>query len=266
MFKLYFIFLHLLAYNFSYSQNINGPRIAAIGNAAVAVNDIWSINSNSSGLSNINRPTLAIAYENKFNISELNSKSAVLALPFKSYVIGTSVQSYGNEYYNEIKGTVTLVKSFDKKLALAISLNMHQIGIEQYGNRTGFSVEAGFQYSILKNLLLAGVITNPNESKYNSVKDQAIPTKIAFGSRYLFSNKVFISSELEKILDSRMDFKSGIEYKMTDLLAFRTGMSVNPIKQYGGFGIHYQQLLFDFAVSSHPILGYSSQFGLAYEF
>jgi hypothetical protein len=78
MFKLYFIFLHLLAYNFSYSQNINGPRIAAIGNAAVAVNDIWSINSNSSGLSNINRPTLAIAYENKFNISELNSKSAGL--------------------------------------------------------------------------------------------------------------------------------------------------------------------------------------------
>lgn len=83
MFKFYFIFLHLLGFKLSYSQNINGPRIAALGNAAVAINDIWSVNNNPSGLSSINKPILAIAYENKFNISELNSKSAVLLFHLK---------------------------------------------------------------------------------------------------------------------------------------------------------------------------------------
>ncbi|MFC5284721.1 hypothetical protein [Pedobacter alpinus] len=264
--KLYiFIFFGLLNFGLKAQENY-GPKITALGNAGVAIQDVWSAKKNQAGLAGITKPTISAGYENRFGVKELSTQAAVFALPVKSYTIGAAFQSYGVDSYNEVKTGLSLAKSFGPDLLLAVGLNYHQINITNYGNANSFSVDIGVQYRVLPKLWLASHISNPNQSKYGDNTDQKIPAHIQFGGNYIFSDQLSITSEIEKVLGNDADFKTGVEYKVVKFVALRGGVSVNPFKQFVGFGVNYQKVVIDFAVASHPVLGYSPQISLGYEF
>lgn len=243
-----------------------GPRITALANAGVAMQDVWSAHSNQAGLAGLESTQISMAYENRFGVKDLSTKSAVFALPFKNYVVATSFTSYGVESYAETKTGLSLAKSFGNKLHLSINGNFHQIKITNYGNANSFSVEVGVQYKVMPNLWLASHIANPNQSKFEESTDQIIPAHLQFGVKYIFSKQLMICGEIEKILDGNTDFKTGLEYEILDFFSLRGGFSVNSFKQYAGFGLNYQKIELDFAISSHPVLGFSPQISLGYEF
>lgn len=248
------------------AQFNNGPRLTALGNASVALQDVWSATANQAGLAALANPEIAAAYENRFGLQELSTKSAVFAIPIKNYVLAASFISYGVESYTESKSSLSLARKFGPKLHLALALNYHQLRISQYGNAKSFSFEAGLQYQLNKSLVLASHIANPNQSEYGSLTEEVIPAHIQFGMSYLLSKQLIFCTEIEKILDEEVDFKSGLEYQLADFLALRGGLNMNPFKQYFGFGLNYQKVKLDFAVSSHPTLGYSPQISLGYVF
>jgi hypothetical protein len=250
----------------SKSQINYGPRITSMANAGVSLQDVWSAQNNQAGLSLISKPTVSLAYENRFLIKEIATKSAVFALPINKYVIGAAFQSYGVQAYSETRTSLSLARAFSPKLLTSITVNYHQIQITNYGNSKTYSLEVGLQSQALKNLWLGAHSANPNSSKYDNNTDQIIPTALQFGGSYQFSEKLLLTSEFEKILDDEADFKTGLEYKIIKAFAVRGGVSMNPFKQYAGFGLVLTDLLFDFGISSHPILGYSPQISLGYEF
>ena len=264
--KLYFLVIFLFSNFYLVAQTNNGPRITAMGNAGVALQDVWAAQKNQAGLANLNKAMIAFGYENRFSVKELSTQSAVFAIPFKKITIGAAFQSYGVDAYKEIKTGLSLAKSFGPKLLVAINLNYHQLKIENYGSSKSFSVEVGLQYEAFPHLWLGTHISNPNQSKYGINSEQIIPAHIQFGANYIFSNQLMISSEVEKILDAQADFKAGLEYKVVKIVALRGGISVNPFKQYVGFGINYEKLNIDFSVASHPVLGYSPQIAVGYAF
>jgi hypothetical protein len=237
-----------------------------MGNAGVALQDVWAAQKNQAGLANLNNATIAIGYENRFSVKELGTQSAVFAIPLKKITLGAAFQSYGVDAFKEIKTGISLAKSFGPKLLIAVNLNYHQLKIENYGSSKSFSVDVGLQYEAFPHLWLGTHVSNPNQSKYGLNNEQIIPAHIQFGASYIFSNQLIISSEVEKTLDAQADFKAGLEYKVVKLVALRGGISVNPFKQFAGFGIHYEKLNIDFAVASHPVLGYSPQIAIGYEF
>lgn len=248
------------------AQENYGPKITALGTAGVAVQDVWSASKNQAGTALLTRPTVSAAYENRFGLKELSNKSAVFVLPLKNYRVGASFNSYGVDAYNEIKTGISLAKAFGPKLLIGIGLNYHQLNITNYGNANTASIEVGLQYNVLPNLWLASHIANPNQSRYSDDAEQVIPAHIQFGGTYVFTDQLMITTEFEKVLNREADFKTGLEYKVVKFVALRGGISVNPFKQYAGFGVHYQKVNIDFAVASHPVLGYSPQISLGYEF
>lgn len=262
----YLLIVGLLWYGGLKAQENFGPKITALGTAGVALQDVWSAKKNQAGIAALTRPTVAAGYENRFGLKELSTKSAVFALPIKNYAIGAAFQSYGVDAYNEIKTGLSLAKSFGTKLHIGVGLNYHQLSISNYGNANTFSIEVGLQYQIFPKLWLASHIANPNQSKYGDNTDETIPTHLQFGGTYVFSDQLLITSEFETELNYGSDFKTGIEYKIIKFVALRGGISVNPFKQYAGFGVNYQKVNIDFAVASHPILGYSPQISLGYGF
>lgn len=264
--KLYLVIIFVLFISLVLAQDNNGPRITALGNAGVALQDIWSVKKNQAGIAGLKRPVLAAGYENRFGIKELSTQAAVFSIPIKGYTIGSTFNSYGVSDYREIKTGIALAKSFGPKLFLAIGVNYHQLKITNYGNANAFSVDVGLQYKVFPKFWLGSHISNPNQSKYGLNTDQIIPAHIQFGANYIFSELLLITTEIEKILDAQADFKAGIEYKLIKFIALRGGISVNPFKQFAGFGINYQSVNIDFAVASHPVLGYSPQVALGYEF
>ncbi|TKC10026.1 hypothetical protein FA048_07400 [Pedobacter polaris] len=244
-----------------------GPRLSAMGNNGSAIQDIWSVEANPSGITGITTPIIALNYSKYLVDSELSKQAISFVLPVKNNFIGTSFQRYGISEYNEIKAGIALAKKFGDKLSIALKGNYHQIKISNYGASTGFSVDVGAMYHLNKQLTLGVYINNPSFQKYSSKAiETVIPTIIHVGASYKASDKLLIATTISKDMNAVVDVSLGIDYKLLEILSLRAGLTAKPFKQYGGFGINYKKLLLDFAIETNAYQGYTPQISLAYVF
>lgn len=249
-----------------YAQNYPGPRSSALGSASMALQGSWSIQQNSAGISTLERPVLAFSYEQHFLDPELSSQSALLVLPINKHVLGLSFRRYGFSEYAEQSAGFAYARSFSGTLSLAIALRLHQIHINQYGNASALSLDAGMQFRLTERIMIGSFISNPGRSGYSNSPASNVPVGMSLGISYFFSDKVLVLTDLEKVLGRAMDLKFGLEYKPVKEYALRGGVSVNPYKQYAGFGFNFKGIVIDAAIISHPSLGISPNLGLSYEF
>jgi hypothetical protein len=265
--KMIYLLFACIIFNLCVEAQTNyGPIISAMGNAGVAIQNIWSVQKNQAGIAVLKDPKIAFSFKNEFGIANYDTKSAVFAIPVKNYVLGAGIQTYGVENFIETKTSLSLAKMISPKLLFAFGFNYHQLIIENYESAKSFSIDLGLQYELFNKLWIGSHLSNPNQSNYGNNTDQIISTHIQFGACYSFSDQLLISTEIEKVIANEVDFKIGLSYQMAKIIAFRCGTSVNPFKQYGGFGLNYKKLNVDFAVSSHQILGLSPQISIGYEF
>lgn len=250
-----------------YSQEINlGPRLTAIGNTGVAMNDVWTLQSNQAGTTGLKKPTASVSYRNSYLNRELSTQSAVIVYPTGRNAIGLSLQNYGFSAYSEQKIGLSYAKRFGNSVAASLNFNLHQVKIAHYGSARAYSVEAGLQYHVDEKLLIGTHISNPNRSAFDRDVDAFIPVSLEFGASYKVTDKVLLNSGIIKTLNSVTDFRCGLEYSVINWLAFRGGLAANPFRQFAGFGYQLQDLKIDAAASSHPNLGFSPQIALSYEF
>ncbi|WP_291399457.1 hypothetical protein [Daejeonella sp.] len=259
---LIFIFLHASAI----AQISPGPRSLAMGSSGTALQDVWSLQHNPAGIAHLKRPIFALAYQRHFSDQELSTQKAVFAIPFDKNVIGLSFQRYGfNEYLEQVT-SIAYAKNFSGALALSIAVKHHQLSVAKYGSERLISVDAGMQYRVNDKLWIASHLSNPAKASFNDLVGTNLPVGLSFGFSYVFSDKVLVISDVQKVLNAGIDTKVGMEYKLINWFALRGGLSANPFKQYGGFGINYQRFALDVAISSHLQLGYSPNLAFSYEF
>lgn len=247
------------------AQN-SGPRFKAMGSGGIAVQDIWSLQQNPSGIAELKRPMLALAYEQHYLDKEVSTQTALLILPFHRNVFGFSFDRYGFSEYTEQKLGFAYAKSFGSSFRMAIGLKYHQLYIAQYGSAKAFTAEAGFQFKVSEEFTIASHITNPTSGTYRNLPNSNLPVRLSFGTSYRFNGNMMIVTDIRKSLNYPIDVLMGIEYNFIQLFSIRGGISANPFKQYAGFGINYRNVKVDVAVASHSLLGYSPQIGLGYEF
>lgn len=257
--------LFLLSFNSSAQVN-TGARFTSLGSAGVALQDVWSIQQNQAGLSAIKKFTVAIAIEKPFAGYELSTQTAIVAIPVEKNVFGASFQNYGFASYSQQRVGFAFARSFGPRLAAALDFNYHSVKIQGYSSSRAYSVEAGLQYQLTKNLSLGAHVANPNQGKFEGEANTGIPARFQAGGSYLFSEKVLMAVTVEKIIGYPVDNRFGLEYQLLDLFALRAGVSTNPFKHYAGFGINYHKLKMDVATASQPVLGYSPQIAMSYEF
>ncbi|WP_316784037.1 conjugal transfer protein TraF [Pedobacter frigiditerrae] len=259
--------LVLLSSNYVFSQNNLGPRLSAMGMNGAAVKDLWSLEGNPCGITDIKSSSLAINYSKFLFDSELSKQAVAFVIPFKNNYVGASFQRYGISEYNEIKGGIALAKRFGDKLSIALKGNYHQIKINNYGATTGFSIDVGAMYDYNEVLTFGASINNPSKQKFSTKAVEAIiPTTVQIGAAYKASSKILIATSISKDLDKPIDVGLGLEYKVVELISLRAGLTAKPFKQYVGFGLNYKKLMMDIVVESDPYLGYTPQIALAYAF
>ncbi len=262
-------YIYLISILFQISvqaQTGPGPRATSMGSAGVTLQDVWSLQQNPAGIANIETAIFAIGYAQHFSGTEINSQTAIFAVPIKQNVLGLSFQRYGFSEYMEQRAGIAYAKRFGTSLFLAIGFNYHHIEIAKYGSAQAFTVEAGIQYRLTDNLSIASHIANPNRSRYAELPGSYMPVTLTFGISFRLTDKVLIISDVEKVLDAATDVKLGLEYKLIEWFSLRCGVSANPFKQYAGFGLSSKRLCIEGAVSLHPTLGLSPELGLSYEF
>jgi hypothetical protein len=243
-----------------------GARFAAMGNAAVSLSDLWSVQHNQAGLSGLKKISAGINYENRFLLKELGIKSVAVAVPWKSFVFALSSISFGYSSYHENKYGLSAAKSFGSNFSAGIQLDLLTTAIgENYGKQNSIAGEIGVQAKLTQELTLGAHVYNPTRAKVSDYNDERVPTILKIGMNYKFSGKVMLAVETEKDINYKPLFKAGIEYVPTDELYLRAGISSNPSMSCFGFGLNLKKLKIDLATSYHSVLGFSPQLGLKWQ-
>ena len=265
MFRFFTLIFTLISFYVSAQLSV-GAHAVALGKTGVVLQNEWSVINNQAGIATLKKPAVAIAYEQRFSDKDLNAQSLVLVYPLGKHVFGLSFQKYGITAFNEQKVGLTYARQYGEKLNLALNFSLHQLKILSYGNANAVSAEIGIQYKFSETLLLGAHVANPNRSKYNADLSATVPVIMQLGFAYKLSDQVLITSAAEQTLNYQPDFRLGGEYKIVEYFRIRGGVSMNPFKQYVGFGFNYQHIKIDAASASQAVLGYSPQLALSYEF
>lgn len=244
-----------------------GGRSAGLGNSSVTLKDSWSIHHNQAGLAFNEKMTAGIYYESRFATPELGLKGGIFVLPTNSGTFGLSVTSFGFKLYNETKVGLAYGRKFGENFSAGVQLDYISVGLgENYGRSQAVTIEAGILANLSDELTVGAHVFNPNRSQIADYDDELLPAILRLGANYKFSEKVFVTAEMEKDVDHKPIFKSGLEYHISKPLFLRAGISSNPFVSSFGFGILLKQFQFDFATSYHSILGYTPQLSLGYSF
>jgi hypothetical protein len=249
------------------AQNNLGARLTALGNIGTAVSDAWSIQANPAALHGVTTTTLSAAYLKSLFSNEVSTQAFVAVLPIKNNFVAASFQGYGLSEYKESKVGFTYAKNFGPRLTLALNANYHQLKIAGYGVTTGFSLDAGAYYQLTKELAFGTFAANVSNQDYTSKETKIyIPVSYNLGVSYMPSDKVLVAATINKVLKGRIDVGIGIDYRIIHFFSLRGGLTVNPFKQYGGFGLKYKHFILDMATVYDANLGYSPQMAISYAF
>jgi hypothetical protein len=246
-----------------------GARSAAVANASVTYSDVWSTFHNQAGLAFLKNISAGTYFENRFLLPELGLRSVAVAVPTtKAGTFGLSTTLFGYSTYNEKKAGLSYAKKFGDKIAAGVQLDYLNtyFNDEFYGSRTSFTVEGGIIAEPITNLKIGVHLFNPTKAKIAEYDDERIPTIVRFGASYRFSDKVLLSSEIEKDMVYKNVFKTGLEYHPTNVLYLRAGIASNPTLTSFGFGLKLKQFIVDVSTQYYQVLGFSPQFSLGYEF
>ena len=265
-----FIFSLIVQINFAGNDNIPfGARSAGLSNASVTLSDVWSVHHNQAGLGFLTVASAGVSYENRFLIPELGLSAAVVALPLnnKKGTFGLSIRKFGYSQYSESKIGLAFGRAFGDHLSIGMQLNYQNVQFaDVYGSRNAFTFEAGAIYKLSPDLTIAAHVYNPNRARLTELEQDRLPVSMRLGMRYQFSKRVFIALETEKDSYNKPVMKAGLEYMAGDVLFLRAGVGSQPLSTAFGFGLKLKRMQVDMSGNFHPVLGFTPQFSLSYQF
>lgn len=260
------IFIFSLQFSFCQGWLPMGSRSHALGNASVAIDDIWAYHHNPANLVSVKKLGFGLSYENRFLLKELQSQGFVVALPLKVGVISFGLQSFGFKNFRTNRLGVGYSMKLAEFLSCGVQLNYHQVRLtDAYGRKDALTAELGLRANITDNWKVAFSVFNLTRTKISEFGEDRLSTLMRLGTQYTFSEKVMLVAELEKNIEFPIRFKTGIEYSPIRKLFLRGGFATQPIELSAGLGYRFKdQFQLDIGSAYHQILGWSPNFSFTY--
>jgi hypothetical protein len=261
------IFIFSLQFSFCQGWLPMGSRSHALGNASVAIDDIWAYHHNPANLVSVKKLGFGLSYENRFLLKELQSQGFVVALPLKVGVISFGLQSFGFKNFRTNRLGVGYSMKLAEFLSCGVQLNYHQVRLtDAYGRKDALTAELGLKANITDNWKVAFSVFNLTRTKISEFGEDRLTTLMRFGTQYTFSEKVMFVAELEKNIEFPVRFKTGLEYSPIKKLFLRGGFATQPIEISAGLGYRFkEQFQLDIGSAYHQILGWSPNFSFTYQ-
>lgn len=238
-----------------------------MGNAAVAIGDIWSVYHNQAGLASITSWQAGIHHENKFFLPELGLQAFALAIPALPGTIGLSYTFFGFSQYNEGKVGLAFGRFFGEKISAGVQINYlytHVAG--HYGETGSLAVEGGVIAEAIEGIFVAIHIFNPGEFRIKSKDGPATLSALRLGVTGYAGEKVLVSAEAEKQTGHKMVLKAGLEAGCKGPFFLRAGIISYPVQSTFGFGYIFGNISADMAFTHHRQLGLTPHISLSYTF
>jgi hypothetical protein len=255
-----------------------GSRSAGLGDASVTLRDLWAVQNNIAGLAGTDGLLAGVWAGNRYLLAELGTTGMAVAMKAKPGVLGVSFTRFGYQGYNEIKAGLAFARDLGKRFSAGLMLDYLRTAIaENYGSKSMFTFEVGFQAMLSKNVTLGAHVFNPVGVKIQKSYDERVPAVYKFGLGWKPAKDILVLAETEKYGNYKLLLRGGIEYQVAEKAMLRLGYSTLPslsgsdnfsvASSYSfGFGLKFKKLIIDFAASVHQILGWSPTVSLIYNF
>jgi hypothetical protein len=250
---------------FSNENYPTGSRAAAMGNAASAVSDLWSVYHNQAGLASLKNFQVGVHHENRFMVPEFALQAMAMAVPVRPGTIGVSYTYFGFSSYNESKLGLAFGRNFGERFSAGVQFSyLHTFIAGDYGNSGNITAEGGFIARPADGLFIAAHIYNPSRTRMKTYYEQTIPVVLKFGLAVFLGEKIIAAVETEKVHDRRAVFKAGLEMGFSEPLFLRAGISSGPVQGSFGIGYVFGRVAADIAFTDHQVLGFTPHFTLSY--
>jgi hypothetical protein len=235
-----------------------GARSMAMGNTSACLQDEWSLFNNVGGLWNVDNVSAAFTYSSYPDFSPFDRMAAIVSVPIGKGASGFGIYRFGSDLYNEH----ILSAGYSNKVGIAslgIKINVIQYQAEGFGTAQAFTVSFGGIADLTKNLRVGAYINNINQPALSEITQERVPTYLALGLGFQMSEKVLVTTEVEKDLDHEPLIRGGLEYQLTKKFAARTGINLNPESAFAGFGFLHRKFTFNYAFQYHRELAAAHQ-------
>ncbi len=259
-----FIF-HLTAESFC--QIAPGARQIAVAHADVALSDdVFAIFNNPAGLAQLSKLETGIFYSpSPFDVKELATGFAAISLPAKFGVLSAGFMFFGFNLYQENKISLSYSRKLFDNFSAGITANYHNLKIEKYGSDYSVSLDLGGIAKLNDNIQIGFSAKNISRATFGSESNQ-IPSELWFGVMFKPAEPLNTYFALQKDLDYDPSLRFGIEYRIIEYLALRSGFNNYPSTYNFGIGVFLKIFEFDYALFTHHDLGLTHQAGLIIRF
>ena len=265
--KIILVSLLCLMQGLSYGQGWTpaGGRSMSMANTSVALNDVWAYHNNPGALADVDQFSVALSYENRFLLKEMQNQALAIVIPLKVGVVSIGGHFYGYSQYRSIKAGAGYSLKLSEKLFAGVQLNYQGLQLSNnYGSKSTLTAEAGIYAKITEKWKLGISVFNLGRTKLSDFQDDRFSTVFRLGSAYHFSKKLIIAGEFDKDLDHDLRFKVGVDYELINRFYVRGGFATTPSELTFGFGYHFKQVHLNIGSAYTNVLGWSPHFSLLF--
>lgn len=239
-----------------------GGRAWSLAGTTLTLTDGWALFSNAAGLTGVTSPHFLFACDHRYGLAGFNTVTAGFVFPTRYVKAGISFERFGDQLYNEQKLGIAFSHKLDR-VSLGLKVNYFQVAISETGTHKRLLFELGGITEITPKLFFGAHVYNFNQARMANYQDERIPTVLKAGLSWRPISKVMLNAETTKDIDFPATFNAGVEYEAVKNVYLRTGISTNPTINYFGLGLQHKQLGFDYALRTHPILGWSHHLSMS---
>ncbi len=264
-FSSFFLMLMTNRLEAQYSTFASSARAMAMGGASVNNNDYYSWKNNPAGAASLTKVGASANFYNRFGMKSLNTAALQVSIPFKKIVSGLSFQKNGDQLYSEQQAGLGVASKIGI-VALGTQVHAIQFRMDEMPTQYSWVGEFGGIADLGKHLSWGAHVWNLNLAKLRTTHKVELPVIMRTGISYKPNKKLMGNLEIFKHINYQTSIHAGLEYRVVEWLAIRTGVSSKPFIACFGAGVQHKKTILDYAFTSHHQLGFSHQLSLAIMF
>ena len=258
-----FIFFSLTASGGDPYSPSAGAGEAGTGYVCIMKNGFWSSFHNQAALAYNNSLSFGFNYENRFNISELGTRSLGLIIPAGKASLGAVYSHFGyTDFRRDMTGLACGLK-LSNKISAGLQVDYFSEKTSgEYNNTQSVTCEAGLLITLSENTRLGIHVFNPVP---NSLRKSFLPMSLRIGAGTYLNKSLFTGVEAEMSSGSRLIIRTGFDYEAAKKLWLRGGFSTDNNSFSFGLGWLIKMIQMDISFVTHEKLGVTSSVSLIFK-
>ncbi len=240
-----------------------GAGGSGMASVCIMKNGFWSSFNNQALLAGNRSLSAGINYENRFNISELGTRTAGIIIPAGGPSLGVVYSHFGYNYFRRESGGLSCGIALSENIAAGVQIDYFSEKTSgEYENRQSVTCEAGLLIIPRENVRIGIHIFNPVP---NSLRKTFLPTVLRTGAGIELSEVLFAGAEAEMSSGQKLILRTGFEYEAFRKFQLRGGFSTDNTSFSFGLGYLLGSLQLDLSFAIHEKLGITSSASLIFK-